>query len=418
MKRHLLSSLLTALLCLSLLPINLNAQSQPASLQLGVNYWAGFWRADETKVLSELPLSLVRWGGNASDVVEQNAIITAVFISSMRNQHIEPIFQISLLRSTPEKAAAFVKEVNIDKKLGLKYWSIGNEPELFISTHQDPMTLAEYLKKWRDIATAMLKVDPSIQFVGPDVSLHLSTLDQSERDWQWFDAFLKTNGDLLNVVAFHFYPFGGEPVSTEDILSNPDVVAKNLAKLQDSIRTTLKREVPVMITEINLNWNPGVSGIKGSDSLFAGLWMAEIIGISAQQKLSAVIPWTAVRNAYLSLIDSENRPRPAFYAMKAYSDFGIAIEHPSVSVEGVKIYAGTSDKGIQLILVNRNPNAMSLNLASDVYLGDEYTIEDKSLKLAGYSFTRLIFNTKGAFVEGTTYGQHEFDLQVPPLPMP
>ena len=59
---------------------------------------------------------------------------------------------------------------------------------------------------------------------------------------------------------------------------------------------TLKRDVPLMITEINLNWNPAVNaGNHGGSSLFAGLWMAEIIGISADQGLAAVLPWTAVR---------------------------------------------------------------------------------------------------------------------------
>ncbi len=417
MKKTLLSSLLAVVVCLTLLPVQLKAQEQQTPTRWGINYWAGFWRPDETATLSQLPLSFVRWGGNASDSGQQSTDMTAVFASSMHKQHIEPLFQISMFHTTPEQAADFVTEINIDKQLGLKYWSIGNEPELFVSTHQDKMTLDEYLTKWRALAVAMRKADPSIQLVGPDVSLPLSTLDQSSRAWQWFDAFLKVNGDLLDVVAFHFYPFGGDPVPAETILNNPDVVAPKLAQLKDTIQTTLKRQIPIMITEINLNWNDGASGQQGSDSLFAGMWLAEIFGLAAQQGLGGVLPWTAVRNAHLSILDSMSRPRPTYYAIQDYADFGAAIDHPQVSVSGVKAYAGMSDQGLRLIVVNRNADPVTLNLASDISLGSSYKFEDKTIRLEGYSFTRLTFDGKGSFVEGTTYSQHEFDTQTPPSPI-
>ncbi len=36
-----------------------------------------------------------------------------------------------LLDGTPEKAAELVRYTNIEKKYGVVYWSIGNEPNLF-----------------------------------------------------------------------------------------------------------------------------------------------------------------------------------------------------------------------------------------------------------------------------------------------
>ncbi len=383
------------------------AQSETKTpIMWGVNNNGAFFKPEETAVLSKLPLKMVRWGGGFAEAGLANTLITKVFADVMHKQNIEPLQQVGMFNMSPEDAAGLVRYVNIENKAGLKYWTIGNEPELFQPLQKKDIDLNTYLKKWRDIAQAMLAVDPSLIIVGPDVSLQMAPLDKSSRAWQWFDAAIKANGDLINVVSFHFYLFGAD-MSVDAMIASPDGYAKSLAELRDYLRQTLKRDVPLMLTEVNLNSNRGVSGDKGSNSLFAGLWLAEICGISAQQGLAAIMPWTAVRNESLSLIDSANVPVPNYYAIQAFAGYGLPIAETSSSVDGVKAYASTTDNGILMVLVNRTARDVVVKLGTDVSLGADHPLQAGSVTLGAHSMTRLEFDAKGVFVAGTTYGQKE-----------
>ncbi len=416
MRRKLLLVLFTALM-LRLPGVPAARADEPPKAPLwGVNYYAYFWHDDEKAVLNQLPLKIVRWGGNDADSSKLDPNLAAFFVKTMHSQNIEPILQLSVFLYKPEEAADLVKQINVDQKLGLKYWSVGNEPEYFKSSHQNDITVDDYIKKWHEMVQAMLKVDPSIQIVGPDSSLRMSTLDKTDRPWQWFDPFIQANGDLLNVVAIHFYPFYEAPATRDDVLKNPDLFAKNLATLRTYLHDNLKRDLPLMITEINLNSNPGVSDDHGSSSIFAGLWLAEIYGISAQQGVAAILPWTAVRNQTASLIDSMGKPRPTFYAMQAFADFGTSLADAKSAVDGVKLYASGSDQGIIAVLVNRNGNDVTLKLGSDVSFGAS-SVQAGSVTLGAYSFTRLHFDATGKLVDGTTYGQKEFTDGAAPTPL-
>jgi hypothetical protein len=378
----------------------------------GTNYYVEFWRPDEVATLSQMPLKMVRWGGNESDNSLTNADMALLFANLMHKQNIEPLFQVSLFRLKPEQAAALVKHVNIDNPGNMKYWTVGNEPEYFKSSHNNDITPEEYVKKWRELVVAMKAADPSIKIVGPDVSLHMTPID--ERAFGWFDAAIKANGDLMDVISFHFYPFYLDPVSRETILTNPDDYLKGLTQLRTYLRDTLKRDVPIMLTEVNLNSNPGVGTDSGGNSLFAGVWLADICGISAREGLMGVLAWTATRGGNLALIDNMQAPHPTFYAMQAYAGYNQPIADAKASVDGVKAYAGTTDKGFLVVLINRNDKAVTLKLDSDVSLGSDHKLDASSVTLGAYSFTRLHFDAQGKFIDGTSYGQTENETKSAP----
>jgi len=381
------------------------AATPSAPIRLGVNYYLGLWHDDEREVLGKLPLGYVRFGGNESD--QRNADISVIqrFVKETREiKNAEPIYQISALKTSPEQAAEIVRLANVEKKLGIKYWSIGNEPNIFKETHQNDMTIEQFNAVWRACAKAMLAVDPSIVIVGPDVSQMPVPSQPGDKLWRWFDAFIKANGDMVGVVAFHYYPFGTDPATPERITAAPDIFAKNLTELRNYLRETLKRDVPLMITEINLNWNPAVNaGNHGGSSLFAGLWMAEIIGISADQGLAAVLPWTAVRGDGLSIIDTMARPRPTYYALQFYADYGTPIREQAQVPDGVKAYVSTLPNGeVIAIAVNRTDRPVTFKSGLK---------EPAKFTLGPYSMTRYHVTSVKAdakILEGMTYGQTEF----------
>jgi hypothetical protein len=59
----------------------------------------------------------------------------------------------------------------------------------------------------------MKKIDPTIELVGPEINQFSydpspgATTNFGQRDEDWLIEFLKANGDLVDVVSFHRYPF-------------------------------------------------------------------------------------------------------------------------------------------------------------------------------------------------------------------
>jgi alpha-L-arabinofuranosidase len=136
---------------------------------LGANH--GPWSdlgAGNIEMAQESGVTFLRWpGGNWGD---RNDIRTSYIDNYMGIARTiiraEPSITVRLLGGTPEQAADLVRYVNIDRQYGVKYWSIGNEPDLYIV--EDPTWTPEYYaKRWREFAEAMKAVDPNIIFCRP-----------------------------------------------------------------------------------------------------------------------------------------------------------------------------------------------------------------------------------------------------------
>ena len=383
-------------------------QTPPADagqpMLLGVNYAANLWHPNERTLLGELPLGIVRWGGDDSDKVENPTPFVKQFVADARAAHnAEPLYQVPFLfGESPADEARQVQDVNITNKLGIKYWEIGNEPELFQAVMHQNVALEDYLSGWRADAQAMLAADPTITLVGPDVSMNLAPIDKSSRAWQWFDAFIKANGDMIGVVSLHFYPYSDADQTPDAIFSGVDTYAQNLTMLRSYLHDTLKRDLPLMINETNLSAQGGGGNINDS-GLYAGVWLADLLGASAQQGVAAVTVWDAVRNGVFSLLSDSGTPRPTYYAMQAYAGLGPTVDTPPGLPTGVHGYHSQADSGEAIdVLINRTAQPIP------------YSAGNVLITLGAYSFTRLHFDASGKLVDGSTYGQAEFNGQHPP----
>jgi alpha-L-arabinofuranosidase len=109
-----------------------------------------------------------------------------------------------------------VRYANIEKEYGIQYWAIGNEPTLFAAALQEEYDTERFNREWREFALAMKAVDENILLVGPELHQFSANAagnpkDSSGRDWMI--EFLKANGDLVDIVSFHRYPFGDARVT-------------------------------------------------------------------------------------------------------------------------------------------------------------------------------------------------------------
>src|SRR6266498_3571706 len=126
------------------------------------------------------------------------------------------MFSVRLLGGTPEQAAEMVRFTNIERKYNVQYWTIGNEPTLYnseLKSRGETYDTDRFNKEWRTFAEAMKKVDPTIKLIGAEIN-QLSydyapgaTTNFGEWDEKWFVDFLKANGDFVDIVSFHRYPF-------------------------------------------------------------------------------------------------------------------------------------------------------------------------------------------------------------------
>ncbi len=120
----------------------------------------------------------------------------------------EPILQVPHLAAdstgapaTAANAAAMVTYANVTKGYGIKYFSIGNEPDLYDSAGLPAdstkpaipgYTTDQYCASVTAYVTAMKAVDPTIKIVGPDLAYKYQAGNGS---YDWLTPILNSCGD-------------------------------------------------------------------------------------------------------------------------------------------------------------------------------------------------------------------------------
>ncbi|MCU0515076.1 MAG: hypothetical protein MUE40_21175, partial [Anaerolineae bacterium] len=70
-----------------------------------------------------------------------------LFMLAVRQLNVEPSIQVKLFEGTPQEAADLVTYVNITKGYNVRYWYIGNEPNLY----PDDYSVADLNAQWRPV---------------------------------------------------------------------------------------------------------------------------------------------------------------------------------------------------------------------------------------------------------------------------
>lgn len=320
-------------------------------------------------------IAFLRWpGGNWGDHNDIRTNYIDNYIGTARNiMHAEPSITVRLLGSTPEQAAQLVRYVNIDKGYGVKYWSIGNEPDLYVGEDQT-WTPEYYANRWREFAVAMKAVDPTIQFYGPEISDFVGDADLDPRELLYVNSkkldvtkrdylvqFLKVNADLVDIVAVHRYPF---PLHSTDNLPSWDQLRDNTSQwdrlipnLRRVIRDTTGKDYPVGITEFNSNSSNVAGGKTSPDSFYNALWLADVLGRMIRQQPEIIAYWLLKNSsAGHGLMDSFN-VRPTYYIYQIYKQFGDHLLATNSDTKYVSVFAAKrSDGALTVILVNLNAN--------------------------------------------------------------
>lgn len=323
-----------------------------------VGPWQSITKAD-VDLIKKAGLTIFRFPGGK--YVDENAPSQSSldeFILLCRETGAEPMVQVKLLNSTPETAASMVEYANIIRGYGIKYWSIGNEPSLYWGQRNVPhYDTAAFNAEWREFALAMKTVDPSILLLGPEIHQYTglpgdAIVDIHYKDWM--GEFLRSNGDLVDVVAFHRYPFGNFDPFPDEFLRNSQEWDKIIPNLRQLILSTTGREIPIAVTEVNSNWSNRSREETTPDTLLNAIWWADVLGRMMEQRVSIVNQFAIDGNGGWALLGSQ-QPRPTYYVYLIFKEFGRQLLFSSSGVSNVSAYAAARPDGaLSLVLVNRN----------------------------------------------------------------
>jgi len=302
-------------------------------------------------------------GGSWADNNDVSDFQIDLYMAIFKKMGAMPVFTVRLEGGTPQAAAQLVHYVNIEKDYGVRYWEIGNEPNLYASTPGIQYDTVRFDQDWRAFAQAMRAVDPTIQLVGPEISQFtgVPNTDTYARDvhgLDWMTEFLKANGDLVNVVSFHRYPFPkasrGPNATIEGLRTDPPEWTNAVRDLRALIRSTTGRDLPVAVTEGNSHYNGAVGGQATPDSFYNALWWADVLGRMMDENVFMVNQWDMntpgmMGDGYGLLATAG--VRPIYYTYQMYKHFGSEHVYAASGVADVTIYAAKAPGGALTLMV-------------------------------------------------------------------
>lgn len=337
----------------------------------GTNY--GPWITVPLGVMEpfkESGIELLRFpGGQYGDenTIRQNDLENLKMFADMIESEVH--ISTNLLNGTPEQAVALL---NLSQEVGLdvRYWSIGNEPTLYATMYNaEQWDTAHYNEQWRIFALALKEANPDILLFGPDVHQFRADSEQNPKDVNgvdWMEAFLEANGDLVDVVTIHRYPFPtsmtAPQVTADELYATASEWDETIPMLRSLIQEKTGRDLPIGVMEINSHWSKGTSGEATPDSFANALWWGDVLGRMMKNDVTYVTHFALQSSSgqggwgLLARYDV----RPAYYTYQLYQQFGTELLYSASDQELVSIYAAKRDDGaLTLMVVNLTETAVT-----------------------------------------------------------
>ncbi|HEY6162439.1 MAG TPA: T9SS type A sorting domain-containing protein [Bacteroidia bacterium] len=405
---------------------NVNNCTDPPCIFNGKLYqqWGNIKRSGAT---------MIRYGGTAVDKNIPTNYQYVRMIDSIRANGMEPIIQVPFYnhRYTAQQAAAIVQYINITKGKNIKYWVIGNEPNLGYS-YTTASQVAAYIKPF---ASAMKAIDPTIKIIGPELAwfdqniINGLTTPNGADDITGADQ----NGRYyIDVFSLHTYPFNGSQTRTQVIskLTAPGSFQDNLVYLNGRIATCNTAHnrsglnaIKTAVDEMNIDWQNSTSddlyGL-GANSFIGGQFVAELMGLGMKNSVSYMNVWSVVEgggaNTNIGYIDPQTgNKKPSYYHFQMVADnMKGTYANGTSNVANVKAYGSYNSQQIAVLIMNEDQgnnynytvrlntaaatgnNPLKININANVAAEYNGTIQNQSSIV-------LVFNAAGQIVKKYEY---------------
>jgi hypothetical protein len=311
--------------------------------QIGAHKYNGKLETKWTDIQAS-GVRIMRYGGNGvdhyadptwvdpNDSAKSTLSQYVAMVDAMRSRGIEPILQVPVYGSTysASQAADIVSYVNVTNGRAVKYWVIGNEPDLDSGAY-NYTTAAQVAAYIKPFASAMKAVDPTIKIIGPETTWYdetfidgLTSCDGGADDITGTDS----NGRYyVDIISFHLYNgFGGSQTRSQVIstLMSSTGLNADLADLKARLAAcdsyhgrTGGNVLQMAVTEANVNYqNPSGDSLTGvgAKSFLGGQFWAEVLGIAMRQGVVFVIFWSTIEGDELGYISGDGTTkRPSYY---------------------------------------------------------------------------------------------------------
>lgn len=328
----------------------------------------------------------LRWPGGAwTDAVDMQPFQLDQFVWFYDQLGALPTVSVRLHDGSPETAANLVRYAN-QQDYGIEYWSIGNEPTLFEEQFNEPYGTERFNREWRAIAQAMKTADPSIKLIGPELhqwnrDLASTLKDSAGRDWM--TEFLKANGDLVDVVSVHRYPYWSAtnvPATFDQMRATAEAMNAEVEYLRGLIKETTGRDLPIAITELNSTPTSVVGQPASPDSFYNAIWYADVLGRLISEDVWMVNQWViSQRSTGLGLINGFTI-RPTLYTFRMYKQFGDQQVAAASGVDGVSVYAAKRPDGaltVMAVNLTEGDQPAALQIAGETPTEAEVWLLDK-----------------------------------------
>ena len=293
---------------LAVLVMTIALQAQDISPWLtGSNYWHNLHRNSNVwSQVADANMKVIRIGGNgwernlpANDTLEE-------WINDIKGAGAEPIVQIPYNASSGE-AASRVRYFNVDNDNRVKFWNIGNEPDLHKRSVE---SVHDYVLR---LARAMKEVDPTILIFAPD---------NAGPDEPYFEQLVGGIHDitgekigetfLIDGISWHRYAFWFD-YTREDVMTRVEQgyrkPALRIKRYMDACNAkhgrTGEQKLKWTIGEFNMHVvidprsNPELyqaeDGI-GINSFLNGQFFAELYGMGMKEEAFYMTSWSIYEN--------------------------------------------------------------------------------------------------------------------------
>jgi hypothetical protein len=351
---------------------------KPRTTTWSVNYWmwSPTYGNDVTgteALIAPLKVSMMRVGGYNNDANVPDPFDHAqldAMVAYARAIGAEPILQVPVLGDTSGKtptadtAAEMVTYANVTKGYGIKYFSVGNEPDIYADQASASPSRPGY--KAADVCTtatafvaAMKAVDPTIQIIGPDLAWKYQAGNGAN---DWLTPILQTCGSLFDIISIHRYPFAAPMATLPAAKADAASFRQTINAVRGILQATGQGAKPLALTEMNVAYDATSCVLGASPATVGGaLWLADALGSAIDLGLwtSAVWDISDDESYALGLIAGPPKhvPRPAYYAYQLYADhFGPSTVSVSSAPSGVTAYASRNQAAdaTDIIYVNWN----------------------------------------------------------------
>lgn len=395
MKKTLTAFMLMFLFCLKSQEISPFLFGQNAWMPdtIGNTFYNGKLHQNWSKI-KDSKASIIRFGGIG---VDQNKATNSQYlkiIDSIKINNMEPIIQVPFNNGqyNSQQAASIVHFLNIESNKNVKYFIIGNEPNLGYNMNSSQITF--YIKSF---SSAMKSVDPNILIIGPELAWFDKTI---------IDNLTTPNGPddisgkdmsgkyYIDVFSFHDYPMGNQnsnPYTRSDLINKLTSIGNfqdNLYYLNNRISVcnsthgrTGNFSLKIAVTELNIVYqnssDDNLNGL-GSNSFVGAQFITEMFCLGAKSGVNIMNMWSVVEGnnnqSNCGYIDPFNgNKKPSYYHFQLLSE----------NFRGKYLISNDNQNNIKCFSCQSNNNISVLILNQDLTNNFNYTIKLNNTNIQG-----------------------------------